>query len=214
MPRAPGMSDLFAGTAYSGPGSVCGICGRPLTNPASVAAGIGPVCAGKGHGIINKGEIEMKGANYTVSEQAVAIVVEDLNTGRSVTNSADEVIEDLRARGLDLTKPVIYRDTMGQWDMLRVAEGRFAGFVPLGGAKTFPEAVVALKARGGDFGTVAAAERALAAVAEARRNPIAAALDLDTWTETRGFTTRQADGSYRTENEDGTSFTLPPSRGL
>lgn len=205
------MVDLLTGAAVGGPGVVCGACGRPLADPRSIAVGIGPVCAGKGRGIVNKGEIEMEHrATYTVSDQAAAIVVEDRGGGRSVTNGAEEVIEDLRARGLDLAKPVIYRDTMGRWDVLRVADGRFDGFAPLGGAETFPEAVLALKARAGDFATAAAAGRALAAVQEARRDPVVAALDLDTWTETRGTIRRTPDGTLRAETEDGTGFALPP----
>lgn len=27
----------------------CAICGRPLTNPASIAAGVGPICAGRSY---------------------------------------------------------------------------------------------------------------------------------------------------------------------
>lgn len=39
--------DLFAG--LGGYGGICRVCGRVLSDPESVAAGIGPVCAGKKH---------------------------------------------------------------------------------------------------------------------------------------------------------------------
>jgi hypothetical protein len=38
---------LAALTAYGKRTGNCSCCGRPLTNPVSVAAGIGPICAGK-----------------------------------------------------------------------------------------------------------------------------------------------------------------------
>ena len=84
------------------------------------------------------------GATFTVSVQDGAIVLEDQNKGRSVTNDAENVIRRLAADGYDLTMPVIYRDTMGQYDQLVVKAGKFFGFRTLGGANTYAEARVAL----------------------------------------------------------------------
>lgn len=39
--------DAFAGLKSGKPVGFCGYCGRTLTDPASVEAGIGPECAGK-----------------------------------------------------------------------------------------------------------------------------------------------------------------------
>lgn len=69
--------------------------------------------------------------SYTARVEDGAIVIEDQDRGRSVTNDAENVIADLRERGFDLALPVIYRDTMGCWDGLTVRAGRFAGFYPL-----------------------------------------------------------------------------------
>lgn len=173
-----GQTDLFAGTnaMLAGAGAaVCSECGRALTDPKSVQAGIGPVCRGKGCAT-NGGEKNMHRARYTCTEQAVCIALEDRDQGKSITNDAEAVIRDLSERGLPIgVKPVIYRDTSGQWDMLRVKNGAFAGFVPLGGAQSFPEAVLALKARQHDYTSAEAAQRALEAVEKARRDPTTAA---------------------------------------
>lgn len=90
-------------------------------------------------------------ASYTVRVEDGAIVVEDMDRGRSVTNDAENVIADLREQGMDLSLPVIYRDTTGRWDGLKVHDGRFAGFYPLNspGSTDYAEARAKLRARSG-----------------------------------------------------------------
>ena len=75
-------------------------------------------------------------ARYTARREDGAIIVEDRDLGRSVTNDAENVIADLREREFDLSLPVIYRDTMGRYDGLTVRDGRFAGFYPLNAASS------------------------------------------------------------------------------
>lgn len=53
-------------------------------------------------------------ARYTARVEAGAIVIEDGDRGRSVTNDAALVVADLHERGFDLTLPVIFRDTDGR----------------------------------------------------------------------------------------------------
>ena len=89
----------------------------------------------------------MDEATFTTRVVDDAIVLEDLDQGRSVTNDARRVIERLAAAGYDLAMPVIYRDTLGQWDLLQVTDGQFSGYGSLGGAKTYAEARVALARR-------------------------------------------------------------------
>lgn len=126
---------------------------------------------------------QFTGAAFTARVESGAVVIEDLNKGRSVTNDAAAVISTLVRRGYDLALPVIYRDTAGEWDGLRVRDGRFSGFYPLGGAQSYAEARTALKAREGDDESAEAAKRALEAVRKARTDPFIAALNLDTWEE-------------------------------
>jgi lipopolysaccharide biosynthesis regulator YciM len=58
-------------------------------------------------------------------------VIIDQDKGRSVTNDAEMVIRDLRRSNIDLTLPVIYRDSMGQYDRMLVRNDKFVDFAPL-----------------------------------------------------------------------------------
>lgn len=49
----------------------------------------------------------MHRSRYTARTEGGAVVVEDRDRGRSVTNDAENVIADLRERGFDLTLPVL-----------------------------------------------------------------------------------------------------------
>lgn len=73
-------------------------------------------------------------ADYSVDVIRGIIVITDLDLGgRSVTNDAEGVIKDLVESGgfkLDTT-PVIYRDSTGHYDQLKVVDDKFAGFGPL-----------------------------------------------------------------------------------
>ena len=76
----------------------------------------------------------MHRARYTARVEDGAIVIEDHDRGRSVTNDAELVVADLAERGFDLSLPVIYQDTAGRWDGLTGRAGRFGGFYPLNAA--------------------------------------------------------------------------------
>lgn len=68
--------------------------------------------------------------SYSVEEGVVCIV--DHDNGKSVTNDADNVIDDLVKAGIDVSgMPVIYRDTEGYWDQLLVSESRFVDFASI-----------------------------------------------------------------------------------
>ncbi|WP_077923864.1 hypothetical protein [Spirosoma sp. 209] len=60
---------------------------------------------------------------YTVDENIIAIIDLDLGN-RSVTNDIDSVLEEIRAEIGDLAGySVIYRDSMGRWDGVRLVGG-------------------------------------------------------------------------------------------
>lgn len=60
------------------------------------------------------------------------IYIADLDRGgRSVTNDAEAVVEELAAA--HLARRIVYRDTAGRWDELRHEDGRFVGFAPWAG---------------------------------------------------------------------------------
>jgi hypothetical protein len=152
MARLPGMPDLFLGNhPWS---DHCRVCGRTLTDPVSKAAGIGPDCAVEQTAARvfkrpHEEETPMEPrCKFSVELTQEVICVIDRLDPVSVTNDAEAVIEWLGENGFDLGLPVIYRDSMGYWDELRVAQGRFAGFVGLGKTITDrDEAVAAIKAK-------------------------------------------------------------------
>ena len=90
---------------------------------------------------------------WHVASGGVLVVVDlDRDGWRSVTHDAAGIVHDLAELQPDLLNrvPLIaYRDSMGQWDALRVSsKGTFAGFAPIG-ATSEAEAVAWVMARHG-----------------------------------------------------------------
>ena len=120
----------------------CAICGRELTEPTSVALGIGPICG------INLKLKEMKDkslnlfgnrAKYswgidkdTQGSPPILWIKDEGTHERSVTNDIDNILEDIRREtGEDLNRYVIiYRDSMSIWDGITL-KGSSVGFYSL-----------------------------------------------------------------------------------
>ncbi|MCJ2040848.1 DUF6011 domain-containing protein [Methylobacterium sp. J-059] len=106
----------------------CRICGKPLSDPMSVELGVGPVCR------VTSKLREVDGrqqdlfgnerSSYTFEIRGDVVCVTDLDLGgRSVTNDVDRVIEDLvECLGTLKGKRVIYRNSAGVWDEIKVSE--------------------------------------------------------------------------------------------
>lgn len=126
VPQPAQQQQANAGLPGAG---ACEVCGRPLTAPVSIEAGIGPVCRSHGHARRQLSIFDNR-SDYRVELAGDVICVTDLNLGgRSVTNDAEGVIRDLAEAGYDLARmPVIYRDSQRNWDELVVKDGVFAGF--------------------------------------------------------------------------------------
>lgn len=64
-------------------------------------------------------------ADYTYTVEGGVIAITDLDLGnKSVTNDIENVLEDIRAELGDLAGySVIYRDSMGRWDGVRLVNG-------------------------------------------------------------------------------------------
>lgn len=72
-------------------------------------------------------------AVFSVERDRDVIVIIDLDGPVSVTNDAEAVVAAVMAKEKAAPPPrIVYRDTEGRWDGLRVQGGRFAGFVILG----------------------------------------------------------------------------------
>lgn len=114
------------------PPTHCSCCGRRLTDHVSVRHGIDPIC--RANGAAPTRDLFTTRSDYTVEDLLDVILVTDLDRGgRSVSNDTVGVIDDLRKAGLIRQGvPVVYRDSSGTWDQMRVKEGRFAGFSSVG----------------------------------------------------------------------------------
>ncbi len=64
-------------------------------------------------------------ADYTYTVEGSVIAIIDLDQGsKSVTNDIENVLDDIRAKIGDLAGySVIYRDSMGRWDGVRLERG-------------------------------------------------------------------------------------------
>jgi len=100
----------------------CRICGRELTDPVSVYAGIGPVCRLKGKEIEYKmkdGNLFSNRAKYDFGIIGNVIWIKDLGGFKSVTNDIEEVLSEiLKEVALEGMK-IMYRDSMNIWDEVR-----------------------------------------------------------------------------------------------
>jgi hypothetical protein len=117
----------------------CKICGRPLKNIESIAAGIGPVCAGGNYHSPkikkqknNNKEREFMFDNHAVFEIELAteIFVYIVDRGdhskcKTVTNDAEWVVSELNNLIENFeNKRLFYKDSDGQVDEI-VHNGRF-----------------------------------------------------------------------------------------
>ncbi len=81
---------------------------------------------------------------YEVQVIDGVICITDLDGVKSVTNDIEDIIGDLARAGLSLDAPIIYCDSNGIWDGVKVENGEFKGFRILAGQFRH-EAVAAIK---------------------------------------------------------------------
>jgi hypothetical protein len=70
--------------------------------------------------------------HYTVEIVNGVMVIEDLSTGRSVTNAVADILHDLASYYHPFPKTIIYRDGDGTWEGIAHDKGVFSAFYPLG----------------------------------------------------------------------------------
>ena len=110
--------------------SHCRICKRILKNPLSVILGIGPVCRAKDS--LQRGFDFMKAQFEVVKhESGVFIFIRDIghNSGRSVTNDAEYIVEQLYLKyGIADETRIFYEDSAGSIDEIVHSGKSFHGF--------------------------------------------------------------------------------------
>ena len=110
----------------------CCICHRNLSNPVSMKIGMGPVCRAREN---MQGVFEFMRAQFDVlkHEHGKYIFIRDVghNTGRSVTNDVEYVIERLYYdHGIWDETRIFYEDSEGGIDEILHTALRFTGFKP------------------------------------------------------------------------------------
>lgn len=121
----------------------CHSCRRPLRDPASIEAGVGPSCA-----TAPMSAPTMFRAAYFAEVFDNVLVIWDREAGStSVTNDIEHVLRaEFEARG---TLPLfaIYRDSGGTYTRVRHRRGVFGGFASLGAARTLWDALATLRSQ-------------------------------------------------------------------
>jgi hypothetical protein len=78
------------------------------------------------------GQIRRQGATFEVIKVTGDVVwIRDLDRGRSITNDAERVCDELAIEYGN--RRIIYRDTDGEWDEFVHEHGRFLSFAPARG---------------------------------------------------------------------------------
>lgn len=119
------------------PNLFCRVCGRNLKNPLSIELGIGPVCRGKYTIKGKQGELDFMHAEIKVLKRGPLddgeyIYVLDIghNTGRSVTNDAEFIIEKLYDEyGIADRTRIFYQDSQGEIDEIKHSGRKFLGIL-------------------------------------------------------------------------------------
>jgi len=128
-------------------------CNKPLTDPASVERGIGPICWGYMTEDRRQRRTERDGpsgrSDYTyrfdqcadsvlaAGEKPVLIIIDLDQGGMSVTNNIEAVLEQIAAKMnvssyfLAHSGPIVYRDSDGNYGGVRIDGSGTVRFYPL-----------------------------------------------------------------------------------
>lgn len=95
----------------------CSICGKPLTDPVSVAHGTGPVCRlNKKLENMNSGNLFASRAEYSYDVEGGILWIEDKGGLKTVTNDIDNILKDIGMIQDISNKKIMYKDSDGIWD--------------------------------------------------------------------------------------------------
>ena len=120
---------------------ICDKCQRPLKNPISIARGLGPQCYGAYQAEQNRqgtrfsNPAEQSDYTYRVTNDPVLVIIDLDKGGMSITNNMAAVVTNIAAdMGVDyrlLAMPIIYRDSMGEYDGVHLHDTGAVTFYPL-----------------------------------------------------------------------------------
>jgi hypothetical protein len=69
--------------------------------------------------------------HFTTQIEGDVVILTDLTTGTSITNSAEGVVAEVALWMSETLYRIVYRDTLGGYDGLAHRGDQFLGFVPL-----------------------------------------------------------------------------------
>jgi len=118
--------------------TTCGKCRKPLKSPKSVERGYGPICW---RAILReqpKDPADESDFTYRIEgNETPVLIITDLDRGgKSVTNNIEVILKSIAdADGLDIYSfigmPIIYRDSEGNYDGIKVNDRGLVVFHPL-----------------------------------------------------------------------------------
>lgn len=96
----------------------CSVCGRELTDPVSVARGIGPECImSVKSDMLGQRSLFASRAKYDYRIKGNTIVMRDLGAGMSLTNDMENALSEIsETLGGLAGYQIMYRDSFGMWD--------------------------------------------------------------------------------------------------
>lgn len=116
----------------------CRVCHKPLSDPRSLARGMGPKCHVEHGGQIDIFLPRPPAYSFHVCEfggKSVLCILDEYDEARptlTVTNGAEYVLAEVAKSIGALPEIVIYRDSSGRWDRLKAKrEGTFLRFAPI-----------------------------------------------------------------------------------
>ena len=110
----------FVETIHQSVNTECRICHKPLTNPTSVARGIGPECIlGYMNECVGQGDMFSLRSKYSYTIRngnIICLVDEGHGAVKTLTNDMDTVLQEVERELGDLTMyTILYQDIHQEW---------------------------------------------------------------------------------------------------
>lgn len=117
----------------------CSLCGKLLTDPVSIAFGLGPVCrVKKKTQDMNTENLFASRAEYDYVIDDNILAIEDKNGMKSVTSDIKNILSEI-AEDHDLsTMKIMYKDTEGIWDGVSAIISNVNGKIEVRNLQFFP----------------------------------------------------------------------------
>lgn len=97
--------------------ATCSKCGKPLTDPVSIAARLGPVCRlNRKLENMHNGNLFANRSEYDYGIEGDVVWIRDIGELKSVTNDMENVLADISKEHDISRKKIMYLDSDKVWD--------------------------------------------------------------------------------------------------